>query len=671
MMIKSIQLSNFGCYKGTHSVITFSTDSEKNVTVILGANKSGKTTLVQAFLWCLYGEVRPKEGIINSEVKTEMLPSTSRDVFVEIILTHAGKDYTVRRTQRFNKANERVRSEDSVLKVQYKESNGEQQAIPTRDCADTVNNILPKGLSDYFFYEGERFEDVSKRDVATAVRGLMGLDAISAARDRFDPSSSKSVTSHFQKRLALGSAEESERLNKSLTKAQEEHESIIKRMATEKSEQEFFQRRKDELEEQLSKNAVVKTLQDKRKTLESDIQVGQRNIEQAAKRILSDFQRGSLAFFALPLIDRALVAIEDSNQDGEGIPEMRQGAIDHILERGRCICGLDLKENEGARKRIIAERSLLPPEHLGTILYNHKQALISFRDSSSKYVEETKNNYANWRRNIRFVDDKNDDLKRVGNEIAAAGFVDVSALEAEYQKNEEKLNELGKLRERLLVNKGAEERDIDNIQKKIAALAKKTDSNKKIQRYIAYSEELFKWFDSSYSRREKEVKNALNESVNRIFSDMYHGHRIVTIDDNYQIKLFATVGATQEEIPETGGLRAVKNFAYITGLVDIARKKITDSFIGNSSEDDFINKTEPYPLIMDAPFSATDEKHIENISRIVPGIAEQVIIIVMQKDWIYAKPMIWNKVGKSYSIDNIENSETSSRVREAECYVHN
>lgn len=53
MIIKSIALNNFRQYKGAQAPILFSTDKEKNVTVILGVNTSGKTTLIQAFEWCL------------------------------------------------------------------------------------------------------------------------------------------------------------------------------------------------------------------------------------------------------------------------------------------------------------------------------------------------------------------------------------------------------------------------------------------------------------------------------------------------------------------------------------------------------------------------------------------------------------------------------------------
>ena len=54
MLIKKLELENFRQYIGSQT-IEFSTDRDKNVTVLIGVNTSGKTTLVRAFEWVLYG----------------------------------------------------------------------------------------------------------------------------------------------------------------------------------------------------------------------------------------------------------------------------------------------------------------------------------------------------------------------------------------------------------------------------------------------------------------------------------------------------------------------------------------------------------------------------------------------------------------------------------------
>ena len=53
MLIKSLRYKNFRQFKGENQS-TFSCDPQKNVTIILGDNTFGKTTLLQMFNWCFY-----------------------------------------------------------------------------------------------------------------------------------------------------------------------------------------------------------------------------------------------------------------------------------------------------------------------------------------------------------------------------------------------------------------------------------------------------------------------------------------------------------------------------------------------------------------------------------------------------------------------------------------
>ena len=54
---------------------------------------------------------------------------------------------------------------------------------------------------------------------------------------------------------------------------------------------------------------------------------------------------------------------------------------------------------------------------------------------------------------------------------------------------------------------------------------------------------------------------------------------------------------------------------------------------------------------MDAPFSNADARHTTNISRVLPEVAEQVIMFVMEKDWHYAEPVMSYRVGSKWILD--------------------
>ena len=56
MLIEYLKMANFRQFKD-ETIINFSCDTERNVTVILGNNTCGKTTLLQAFNWCFFNKV--------------------------------------------------------------------------------------------------------------------------------------------------------------------------------------------------------------------------------------------------------------------------------------------------------------------------------------------------------------------------------------------------------------------------------------------------------------------------------------------------------------------------------------------------------------------------------------------------------------------------------------
>lgn len=665
MIIKSIQLCNFRQYKGEQSPILFSTDPDKNVTVILGINTSGKTTLIQAFRWCLYGECsfKPKE-ILNVEVEEGMDAFQRRNVYVELVLQHEGKDFTIRRTQEFQKTERYVlKASEQILKIQYKEDNGEEQPIPFEERKDTIEKILPMGLSDYFFFDGERIADINNRgDVVAAVRGLMGIDVIGAARDRLDPKRADSVTSKFEKELDLGSNSRNTELKNELTKAKEKRGKLLQRRDTAKEQVNFFEKRKEELAAKLRDNQRSKQLQQDREALERDLRLAESNVATYERRLKDDFSKGALRFFAQPLINRALDIMNNAKQDGIGIPDMRQGAIDHILTRGHCLCGCDLEENAGAVKRIQHERSLLPPENIGTTIRDMKTHLEYYQMDFEGFAEATRLNHVSYSSNLNYIDGKRKELENKSKEIDESSGVDVAKIESDYKNNDKLLSEKKSDYDRLNTSIGEVDKEIKDLEREIDGLVESTSKNKRIQKCIAYSKSIFEWFDKEYQKKESDVKERLLESVNRIFEQMYHGQRSVTINDKYQITLLAQLESSQRSTDESKGLEAVKNFSFISGLVDLARQKLQSN--GDDDINDEISKSvEPVPLVMDAPFSNADEIHISRIANIVPSIAEQVILIVMNKDWEYAKEAMQDRVGKAYVIQKVNNSETNSVIR--------
>lgn len=248
------------------------------------------------------------------------------------------------------------------------------------------------------------------------------------------------------------------------------------------------------------------------------------------------------------------------------------------------------------------------------------------------------------------------ELKSISDKIV--GFEDVEKYE---RKRQEAVQQLSRFEQAKVGNHDAIVRLkalIEASEKEIDKLIVANEKNKKIQRYCDYAQAIYDWFKDFYDRQEKEVKDDLLASINENFSKMYHGSREITMNNEYKITPVLT--GDKSELAKSEGFETVTNFSFIMGLVELARKKAM-----KPADEDLANQpiTEPYPIVMDAPFSNTDIKHIENITARLPEVAEQVIIFVMDKDWNYARKELEKHLGSKYVIEKVDNQDNHSTLR--------
>ena len=203
MRITYIELKNFRQLKDAR--FEFSTDIQKNVTIIMGNNGTGKTTLAQAFSWCLYGETSFKiKEVLNKEIETKLESGFGTIVEVKIGIEHGDVKYEILREQRYQKKGNKIIQEPTEVRLIMKRKDGTITRVKEWDRE--IRKILPNELSKYFFFDGERIEKMSKEiqsgkrsnEFAEAVRGLLGLNVIIAALDHLKPRSKNSIVGRYE-----------------------------------------------------------------------------------------------------------------------------------------------------------------------------------------------------------------------------------------------------------------------------------------------------------------------------------------------------------------------------------------------------------------------------------------------------------------------------------------
>lgn len=180
MIIKELLLHNFGIYASTNK---FEFHGEKPIVLIGGMNGRGKTTILEGILLALYGTnsfayqesnyntyghyllsfVNKADGTLKTYIELEFLMKDE----VESI-------YRVHREWNGNK--KRVVESISVFK------DGELNDFLTDNWLMFMESILPSGLSEFFFFDGEKIAKLAaektSRQMKESIKSLLGVSVL-------------------------------------------------------------------------------------------------------------------------------------------------------------------------------------------------------------------------------------------------------------------------------------------------------------------------------------------------------------------------------------------------------------------------------------------------------------------------------------------------------------
>lgn len=534
MIINKLELYNFRQYVG-HQSVEFSTDKDKNVTVLIGINTSGKTTIVRAFEWCLYGKNGFDDPVLlNSNVRSNMNTGDKQETWVAVTFTHDNLVYTIKRSFRYT-CTERRKTGDDVevmlkkpeenLTLEYLQHDGQTKTpINRADITESMDRVLPQDLSDYFFFGGERISGIANRtDLSKAVRGLMRLDVLENAREHLSK-----VIKSFHASIDTSGDESAEKARDAIeTYTQQLHVFEEDRDNAEKQMQ-YWDEQEKKYASDLAKSDIeqVKKAKAERDRLEKTLAAEKLKLENDVQALIDAFNTRPFSFFGMPALKQTLQMLESVKETTECVPGMDQDAIDYLIARKRCICGTQLLPGSLSYEKIMEERRKLPPEAIGAVVNNYKNKAEGYLAGTESYLTTLEDRYKRIRVTQRNIGELQDQWDQQSDLII--DDTDASAIESKRKNAATKYKEAKSDFETAVQQIGRCKENIKNCEATIEKYAKSSKKNQRIAKLIAYSEAVYAWLDETYRDKEATVRSELQRRVNDNFSRMYHGDRSIT-----------------------------------------------------------------------------------------------------------------------------------------------
>lgn len=195
MILSKLTLTNFGVFFGRHEFLLRpqQLDGEERPIILFGGkNGSGKTTILDALRLCLYGRnalgARVRATDYDTYIRQRFhrshteAPVRSASVGLSFDHVHAGVRSVYDAVRSWQIEGAEVREKVSIFK------DGQPfQDIAPEHWADFLRDLIPIGLADLFFFDGEQVQALADpareaEALATAIRGLLNLDLIARLR---------------------------------------------------------------------------------------------------------------------------------------------------------------------------------------------------------------------------------------------------------------------------------------------------------------------------------------------------------------------------------------------------------------------------------------------------------------------------------------------------------
>ena len=649
MKFLRLEVENWRPFRG-HSLMDVTTSDERPITLIFGKNGGGKTSLLNAIYWCLYGKMDLEEGkgtqhYVNDYAVQDGNATKSNPVSATVTLyaSQARNDgtflYRIQRKQRAYDLNgSRVEDQENLTVDRISPYSGytpaddignafdhpdsHRETFESQPAKDIIERLLPQELARFFFYPGETLSFPFKDDT-TSRRRLKGFLREISGGNKF---------SHFDKLITKASKSLNAKSD-TYAAADKETKKLQKRIDNLKHElnekEDLLPGMTSELEainaNYRSINSQLETFEELSEVLaEAESALKHEEATEAAvdhaDQMLSDALSGAYLHVATPLFD----AVRDvfdmrryPNDISSTLVEQLRDTMQCICERPLTVHMLETLEPLSPTDDTVVNRMITLTSH-ATSLRTNADATKTVDIARVELDEAIRSNQT--AAEVRSAAEAR--LKEAG----ADRFKDVDRKSLVTQRSEA-LDEKSRLETDIAMKKGGIERikvDIAKMEEEKRTAAPKNHQDAHEAALIA--REMSGLLDDIREKQADVARGQLETLINQNYV-LYKENIKIEIDSGYMVRVYDQTGDETLEKPIgdlSGSETALLTYAFAAAAAKLLPQYQTlDKLLTTIPTFD---EVENIPLVVDAPFTNLGSEYQQRVMELMTQRFSQVLV---------------------------------------------
>jgi len=652
MKLDYIKLKNYRQYRDA-KVDLSSTDSKRNFVIIIGTTGAGKTNLLNAITWCLYGleyNIRDKYKalpLINLTTFGRMNEGDTSTVSVEIQM-RGDKDEKLifRRELPFRKSNGNPASLPNYNSPAPDKSTFTlirqvgRDMMPTDSPEFILNGLIPQSIEEYFFFDGERlneyFIDTSGDAIKEAVFRISQLGLL----DRLIYHLSKRKDDHFRR---LGKTNpEADRIQQSLDVWKRSLETTLDELSGLKKSRDEAKKQIKKFRDKLqtSSSTNIKELEQERGERLENVRRLEKRIAELDKKKLQFLVEFVPFIFMQEQLDYLHKLIVERDQSGKIPPEFQKGFIERLLKEWKCICGTDLKKHKECKQAL--EKSLTEYDvldQLGVLLIR-LDGLLNRIEENVKEFDERRIEYGQTLRDLDLEREQNSKrINQISEMIKGTNKKQIIFWETKFQEwDNAKINANKQI--------AVKEYQIGDYEKRISRLESLLESEMKKEKKhneLVITHAFCKRALSIAEQIKDEIMTELKAEIEKKTKEQFlslswksSDYKDIKIDDEYNVSVIHQSGL--EHIGTlSAGEGTLLALSFMAALNSVSGFNV--------------------PIVIDTPLGRIAGLPRKAIAKKLPSYLPNRQVTMLMTDTEYTddvKDLLSNRVGITYQIDFIQ-----------------
>jgi DNA sulfur modification protein DndD len=641
MKIESLMLENFRSFYGTHH-ITFSIDPNRPVTIFIGENGSGKTTILNALYWIFTGKFTKQfsnpEELVNKDAVEEGVRFCTVELRFRIDKDNGiGHETYIVRRQSYH------RNPESRLTITSIDADGVPGAPVKEQLVDSLlQKFLPKNLAKWFIFDGEAIDQIrlsGEKNFRDDLRKTFGFSEITTLLDAL-----KSLSNDYRTQQAKSSGNaEAELLRAQIVAFEKTEEDCIKRLEELEERQAILDREEESCANQLRDLPHASAIESRRERADRsrrDLIQRRTNKERERNELLAKNAPRATMLSHLLRVEDALSA----RGKEQSLPyPFGERLLNDIEKMGQCICGTPVLPGSQEAASLAAHRCKANTGLLDLRVQTIRTALTQFIDGAQKYNERLSSLSSEISTNEREIAEQEAIISAADTELRGIPKDRISELQ---RTRDITKRELGDVQREI----GIKGQQRDDARRSVALARQKEEQilagekrNQTVKKEWKYIENFMRYVDRRFKEQEAEVLESLGGELSRVLYSYLTKHFSAKVDpDNYSVTTYDIDGRP------TGlstGEGYVLKFALIAAIVGMAGGKTETSKVKWASDPIIA------PLFFDAPFSPIDKQYRASIASNLGALAGQLALMFDSDKWDdELRAVLSSKVGKIYTI---------------------